>query len=166
MFFSHADIKGKHLSMVPINNKHVHYPKMHTHVNAWLTSLTLYTHKKTVDYFHTYWGRLPSAFLCLRFLHSHFLLFFLFSFFFSGPHLLTFGGQILLLWIVNTLFTYCADTVHVLKNIKNGSHGTIYTFKNYFATVFSVFSFSNNKLNPNGPLINSKRGWVARITRS
>ena len=30
--------------------------------------------------------------------------------------------------------------------IKNGSHGTIYTFKNYFATVFSVFSFS--KISP------------------
>ena len=28
--------------------------------------------------------------------------------------------------------------VHVLKNIKNGSHGTVYIFKNYFATVFSV----------------------------
>ena len=26
--------------------------------------------------------------------------------------------------------------------IKNGSHGTIHTFKNYFVTVFSVFSFS------------------------
>ena len=26
--------------------------------------------------------------------------------------------------------------------IKNGSHSTIHTFKNYFATVFSVFSFS------------------------
>ena len=26
------------------------------------------------------------------------------------------------------------------KNIKNESHGTIYIFKNYFATVFSVFS--------------------------
>ena len=39
--------------------------------------------------------------------------------------------------------------------IKNGSHGTIYTFKNYFATVFlvSVFSFSKNKLNPNRPYI-------------
>ena len=29
--------------------------------------------------------------------------------------------------------------------IKNGSHGTIYTFKNYFVTVFSVFSFQQNK---------------------
>ena len=26
--------------------------------------------------------------------------------------------------------------------IKNGSHGTIHIFKNYFATVFSVFSFN------------------------
>ena len=32
-------------------------------------------------------------------------------------------------------------TVHVLKNIKNGSHGTIHTFKNYFTSVLSVFSF-------------------------
>ena len=44
---------------------------------------------------------------------------------------------------------YCSYTVYVLKNIKIRSHDTIYTFKNYFATVFSVFS--NNKLNPNGP---------------
>ena len=35
--------------------------------------------------------------------------------------------------------------------IKNGSHGTIHTFKNYFATVFSVFSFQfqQNKFYPN-----------------
>ena len=31
--------------------------------------------------------------------------------------------------------------VHALKNIKNGSYGIIYTFKNYFTTVFLVFSF-------------------------
>ena len=39
--------------------------------------------------------------------------------------------------------------------IKNGSHGTIYTFKNYFATVFSVFSFQfqQNKFYPNRPLM-------------
>ena len=36
---------------------------------------------------------------------------------------------------------YCSCTVYVLKNIKNGSHGTIHTFKNYFVTVLSVFSF-------------------------
>ena len=37
------------------------------------------------------------------------------------------------------------------KNIKNESHGTIYIFKNYFATMFSVFNFNENKLYPNGP---------------
>ena len=39
--------------------------------------------------------------------------------------------------------------------IKNGSHNTIYTFKNYFVTVFSVlvFNFSKNKLNPNTPIV-------------
>ena len=46
---------------------------------------------------------------------------------------------------------HCSSTVHVFKNIKNGSHDTIYTFKNYFATVFLVFSFRKNKLYPNGP---------------
>ena len=52
---------------------------------------------------------------------------------------------------------HCSSTVHALKNIKNWSHGTIHTFKNYFAIVFSVsvFSFSKNKLNPNGPQIYS-----------
>ena len=35
--------------------------------------------------------------------------------------------------------------------IKNWSHSTIYTFKNYFVTVFSVFS--KNKLYPNESLV-------------
>ena len=39
------------------------------------------------------------------------------------------------------MFIHCIYTVHVLKNIKNESHDTIYTFKNYFITMFSVFSF-------------------------
>ena len=47
---------------------------------------------------------------------------------------------------VHALFTYCSCTVL-------GSHNTIHIFKNYFTTVFSVFSFSNNKFNPNGPYI-------------
>ena len=62
-------------------------------------------------------------------------------FFFFLPAFVDFGRQYLLLWTVYTLFTHCAYTVHILKNIKNGFHDTIYTFKNYFATVFSVFSF-------------------------
>ena len=39
--------------------------------------------------------------------------------------------------------------------IKNGSHGTIYTFKNYFATVISAisFQFQQNKSYPNRPQI-------------
>ena len=41
--------------------------------------------------------------------------------------------------------------VHRLKNLENGTHSTIHTFKNYFATMFSVFSFNKNKLYQNGP---------------
>ena len=51
---------------------------------------------------------------------------------------MTLRDKIYCLWIVYALFTYCACTVYAFKNIKNGFHGTIYTFKNYFATVFSV----------------------------
>ena len=51
---------------------------------------------------------------------------------------------------VHALFMYCLRTVH-------GSHNTIHTFKNYFATMFSVFSFSNNKFNLNGPLISPQK---------
>ena len=46
---------------------------------------------------------------------------------------------------------HCAYTVHAFKNIKNWSHDTIHTFKNYFVIIFSVFSSRNNKFNPNGP---------------
>ena len=50
--------------------------------------------------------------------------------------------------------------------IKNGSHSTIYTFKNYFATVFSVFSFQfqQNKFYPNTPKYNFSAVWKARFT--
>ena len=43
--------------------------------------------------------------------------------------------------MVHALFTHNARTVHAFKNIINGSHDTIHTFKNYFTTVFLVFSF-------------------------
>ena len=42
---------------------------------------------------------------------------------------------------IHILFIIVYSTVHALKNIKNGSHGTIHIFKIYFATVLSVFSF-------------------------
>ena len=50
---------------------------------------------------------------------------------------------------IAVLFMHCSSIFHALKNIKNGFHGTIHTFKNYFATIFLVFSFSKNKLYPN-----------------
>ena len=43
---------------------------------------------------------------------------------------------------VAALFMYCSSTIHIFKNIKNGSHDTIYTFKNYFTCFqFSIFNF-------------------------
>ena len=79
-----------------------------------------------VAFFHFFFFFLPSF-------HA-FCFFFSFFFFFGS-------------WTV----TSHVFTVHTLKNIKNGSHDTIHVFKNYFVTILSVFSFSNNKLNPNGP---------------
>ena len=67
---------------------------------------------------------------------------------------------------IHVLFRYYSYTVygthsHFIqkKNIKNRSHGTIHTFKNYFVIVFSVFSFSNNKLNSNGPITYLAINW-------
>ena len=51
--------------------------------------------------------------------------------------------------------------------IKNGSHGTIYTFKNYFATVFSVFNFQfqQNKFYPNQHLIKREIEYTKLLTQ-
>ena len=45
--------------------------------------------------------------------------------------------------------------------IKNGFHGIIHTFKNYFATIFLVFSFQfqQNKFYPNGLLTYKLAVW-------
>ena len=93
-----------------------------------------------------------KVFLCPRFAVAFSLFCFVFFFFFC-PHMLTLVHKKSIFCTVAILFIYCSNTVHALKNIKNGSHGTIHTFKNYFVTVLLVFSFSNNKFNPNGPLI-------------
>ena len=69
---------------------------------------------------------------------------------------------------VYAMFRYCSwdpQPFYSEKNIKNGSHGTIHTFKNYFAIVFSVFSFSNNKFNPNGPLFFSRLSEVLALSK-
>ena len=102
-------------------------------------------HPRLVKRLKTNKGTLPGSFLYFvtvctpRFAASTFSAFLFFFFFFF------------LRVNSNLTWVYCSCTVHVLKNIKNRSHDTIYIFKNYFATVFSVFS--NNKLNPNGPFI-------------
>ena len=77
-------------------------------------------------------------------LHSDFSVFPFFFFFFTCFRETIFTVAALFMGPTATLFR---------KNIKNGSHGTIHTFKNYFATVFSVFSFSKNKLYLNGPFV-------------
>ena len=96
----------------------------------------------------------------------HFVLFFLFFFLFSR----VFGGMRLLFneqcmnssrkcWLfqwtmIRILFMDPQISFFINFFIKNGSHGTIYTFKNYFATVISVisFQFQQNKSYPNRPL--------------
>ena len=81
----------------------------------------------------------------LRFLLHVFLFFFFFQ-----PAIVDFVNCEQCICI---LFTVPQITLFSNFFIKNGSHNTIYTFKNYFATVFSVsvFSFSKNKFNPNTP---------------
>ena len=67
-------------------------------------------------------------------------------FFFFKPLMLTF--------CINSAPIHCSrdPQTSLFSNffIKNGSHSIIYTFKNYFATVFSIFSF---QLYPNEPLV-------------
>ena len=58
---------------------------------------------------------------------------------------------------IRALFTDPQITLFSNFFIKNGSHGTIHTFKNYFATVFLVFNFQfqQKKFYPNRPLDSS-----------
>ena len=55
---------------------------------------------------------------------------------------------------IRALFTDSQISFFINFFIKNGSHGTIYTFKNYFTTVISVinFQFQQNKSYPNRPI--------------
>ena len=89
----------------------------------------------------------------LRFASKRFLFFFSFSFF---------QAAVVDYSPVNSARVHCLwDPQTLLFNnffIKNESHSTIHTFKNYFTTVFSIFGFqfsifSKNKLYPNRPLI-------------
>ena len=64
-----------------------------------------------------------------------------------------FRGQQLFMycsWTVAATFDYFKLQISLFSHffIKNRSHGTIHTFKFYFATVFSVFSFSKISFYP------------------
>ena len=97
-------------------------------------------------FFNLLSARLDSAFFaesCGAFSDSFFIFYFFLIF---QPYYLTKSTMN----SIRALFT--DPQISLFNNffIKNGSHDTIHTFKNYFVTVFSV-SFSKNKLNPNGP---------------
>ena len=61
------------------------------------------------------------------------------------------------------LFTNPQISFFINFFIKNGSHNTIHTFKNYFATVFSVFSFQfqQNKFYPYTPIKGKTKGFLS-----
>ena len=61
---------------------------------------------------------------------------FSFFFFFSSLHVCLRDNQ-----HCNSIVVILFIIVHTLKNIKNKSNDTIHTFKNYFITILSVFSF-------------------------
>ena len=94
--------------------------------------------------------RLERNYSCVYVLELRFSLFFLF--FFGSTAIVDFVNCE---QCIRALFTVPQITLFNNFFIKNGSHSNIYTFKNYFATVFSisVFSFSKNKLNPNTSFI-------------
>ena len=76
-------------------------------------------------------------------------------FFFFLVHICWFfEDKIHYLWTVHALFTHCACTITHLKILKIGPM-TLFThlkiiLLQYFQ--FSIFSFSNNKFNSNGPI--------------
>ena len=78
---------------------------------------------------------------------------------------------------VHIVFTQCQCTVHGTHNyfiqkkyIKNESHGTIHTFKNYFVTVFSVFSkisyIQTYPMPKNTPIMSLRLGHIPTIVIS
>ena len=95
--------------------------------------------------------RLDPNYFCVHVFWATFFSFFFF-FFFGSAAIIDFVNCE---QYIHALFTVPQITLFSKFFIKNGSHSTIYIFKNYFATVFSVsvFSFSKNKLNPNTPVV-------------
>ena len=114
---------------------------------SWFCKSSLQDHQKIIHnwYYGGVWIRMKSQCLHLAFPSS-------------SVFLMHTGYTVQeTLCTVHVLFTHCSWDPQPLysKNIKNRSHDTIYTFKNYFATVFSVsvFSFQQNKRYLNEPYI-------------
>ena len=100
-----------------------------------LTNLTLSTHLGTDE-------KLAYC-VCVSFFLSFF------SFFFSREFLWLLAFPVGLVHCSRDLQTSFFNKIF----IKNGFHDTIHIFKNYFASVFSVFSFQQNKRYPNISLV-------------
>ena len=112
------------------------------------------------------WSAFGSTLCLLRFKFPTFSLLFFFFFFHAFPPT---SGTVHVRYMnssrnfwpvfceqcIRALFTDPQISFFIKFFIKNGSHSTIHTFKNYFATVFSVFSFQfqQNKFYPNRPLV-------------
>ena len=62
-----------------------------------------------------------------------------------GPH--SYSSQKSRSRLKNVLFTRPKTSFFSKIFIKNGPHSTIHTFKNYFATMFSVFNFQFSIIN-------------------
>ena len=95
----------------------------------------------------------------LFFFFFFFFFFFLFSRVFGGVRLLFNEQQLQMLTFfseqcIRALFMDPQISFFINFFIKNGSHGTIYTFKNYFSTVILAisFQFQQNKSYPNRPI--------------
>ena len=72
---------------------------------------------------------LVAVWIAATFLLSHFLFFF--SFFEKSVYVFQ--------WVMCTIHKTLQISFFNKTFIKNGSHGTIHTLKNYFATMFSIF---------------------------
>ena len=86
----------------------------------------------------TVWIELISCASAFSTFSSSSSFFYFFYFFIFYAHVLAVRKQ-----------SHCSRTIHeihnhfIQKKILNRSHGTIHTFKNYFTTIFSVFSKIN-----------------------
>ena len=86
-----------------------------------------------------------------------------FSFFFFTAAVV---DQVFYEQCTRTLFIDPQTSVFSNFFIKNDSYDTIHTFKNYFATVFLVFSFQfqQNKFYPNGPIVITSKVLIGKVT--